>query len=369
MSAAALLRPRRRTLALLIAALILLVWVARAVTPRAVLAALQQLTPVELLALLAINLLIFASFAGRWWVFLRAQGHAIAYTRLLAYRLTAFGISYFTPGPHFGGEPYQVLAVVRGHQTPPAAAIAAVTLDKVLEMLVNFAFLAAGVLLLLTQGHDLGHILGAGPAVQLAVYLLLLLALPAGLLAALGRGRHPLSEALRRLDRLAGRLPKRQQGHAGMIPPIWLVTLRRSEAQAGLLCREHPRALWAALAVSFLSWLGVIGEFWLLTAVLGLQLTPVEAITALVAARLAILLPLPAGLGALEAGLALATRGLGLDPSIGVALSLLIRARDTLFGLLGLWLGSVQLWQLAAPMAPDLGPPANIDRQNPASPA
>lgn len=369
MSAAALLRPRRRTLALLIAALLLLVWVSRAVTPRAVPAALQQLTPVEGLALLALNLLIFAGFTGRWWIFLRAQGHAIAYTRLLVYRLTAFGISYFTPGPHFGGEPYQVLAAVRGHQTPPAAAIAAVTLDKVLEMLVNFAFLAAGVFLLLTQRPVLGHDLGAGLAAQLAVYVLLLLALPAGLLAALGRGRHPISGTLRRLDRLAGRLWKRQQGRAGIVPALWLVTLRRSEAQAGLLCRRHPRALWAALAVSFLSWLGVIGEFWLLTAVLGLRLTPLEAATALVAARLAILLPLPAGLGALEAGLALAARGLGLDPGVGIALSLLIRSRDTLFGLLGLWLGGLRFWQLAAPIAPEFGPPAGIDRQNPAPPA
>ncbi|NMD35447.1 MAG: UPF0104 family protein, partial [Planctomycetes bacterium] len=55
------------------------------------------------------------------------------------------------------------------------------------------------------------------------------------------------------------------------------------------------------MGASALSWLAIIGEFWLMTDVLGLGLTLPQAITALVAARVAILLPLPAALGALEA--------------------------------------------------------------------
>ena len=127
---AALLRPWRRTLALLSVALFLLWWVARTVTLSAVLAAFRELTPLELLALLVVNVLIFATFTGRWWVFLRAQGHAVAYVRLLAYRLTAFGISYFTPGPHFGGEPYQVYIVARRHGVPTADAVAAKSQER-----------------------------------------------------------------------------------------------------------------------------------------------------------------------------------------------------------------------------------------------
>lgn len=373
MTTPALLRPR--TLALLGVALLLLWWVARSVSLHVLLATLQELTALELSALLAVNLLIFATFAGRWWIFLRAQGHPIAYGRLLVYRLTAFGISYFTPGPHFGGEPYQVYITVRGHQTPPAVAIAAVTLDKALEMLTNFVFLVAGVFLLITRRGGLS----ADIELQLGVYVLLLPALPVGLLIALGRGRHPLTAALRSMDRLLGRLWRRP--HHGIIPPTWLTTLRHSEDQAGALCRHHPRALAAGIAVSLVSWIGVIGEFRLLTAVLGLELSTIEATTALVVSRLAILLPLPAGLGALEVGLVLAMRGLGLDPSIGIALSLLIRARDVLFGLLGLWLGGLQFRQWTAPprhdpvpglvpdLVPDLEPATLIDRQNPAPPA
>lgn len=365
MTAAPSLRPRLRTLALLGVVAILLWWVMRTISLRTVVETFRQMTLPELLILLAVNLLIFATFTGRWWIFLRAQGHTVAYARLLVYRLTAFGISYFTPGPHFGGEPYQVFATVRGHGTPPTAAIAAVTLDKVLEMLVNFAFLCAGVFLILTQRNRFDTAIEA----QFAVYALLLLALPAGLMVALARGRHPLSALLAGVDRLAGLYRLRAHPRSGIVPPTWLITLRHSEDQMGRLCRQHPRALMGALAVSLLSWVGVIGEFWLLTLVLGLDLSLLEATTALVASRFAILLPLPAGLGALEAGLVLAMRSLGLDPSIGLALSLLIRARDVLFSLLGLWLGGIQLWQLAAPIAPSLDPTAAVERPNPVPPA
>jgi uncharacterized protein (TIRG00374 family) len=335
-------------LLLLVLGLLLLGWVLAAVSLQDVLAVLAELTWSELAALALLNALIFASFTARWWILLRVQGYPVAFRHLLAYRLTAFGISYFTPGPHFGGEPYQVYAVVRRHQAPTPVAVAAVTLDKLLEMLLNFVFLAAGVLLLLVHRRGLPLWLEQ----QLALTALLLLMLPLGLLAALALDRRPLSRLLAVLERLAHRLwPQQSTARREpwpLIPNRWQSAARRSEAQMTLLCRHHPGAMLAAIGVSVVSWLMLIGEFWLLTAVLGLRLPVIDAVTALVAARIAILLPLPAGLGALEASQALAMTSLGLDPGIGVAMSLLLRARDVLLGLLGLWIGGVQHWRSAA---------------------
>jgi hypothetical protein len=50
-------------------------------------------------------------------------------------------------------------------------------------------------------------------------------------------------------------------------------------------------------------------------------------------------------LGTLEASQLLAFAAIGLNPAIGVSLSLLIRARDVLLGGLGLWWGSRRLPQ------------------------
>ena len=60
----------------------------------------------------------------------------------------------------------------------------------------------------------------------------------------------------------------------------------------------------------------------------------------LTAARVAILLLLPGALGILEASQILAFSALGLNPVIGISVSLLIRARDVLLGTVGIWWGS-----------------------------
>jgi uncharacterized membrane protein YbhN (UPF0104 family) len=57
--------------------------------------------------------------------------------------------------------------------------------------------------------------------------------------------------------------------------------------------------------------------------------------------RLAFLVPLPGGLGALEASQTFALAALGFQPALGIALSLLIRARDIILGAAGLALAAV----------------------------
>jgi hypothetical protein len=141
-----------------------------------------------------------------------------------------------------------------------------------------------------------------------------------------------------------------------VLPRRWRNVVEQSEAQAGLLCRAQPRMVWAALGISGLCWIAIAGEFWLMAALLGFRLPALDAVTALVAARIAILLPLPAGLGALEASQALAMHSLGLAPAAGIAISLLIRARDVLLGLAGLWLGGARFWQ-SQPTSLDAGAP------------
>jgi uncharacterized protein (TIRG00374 family) len=296
-------------------------------------ARLRLLQPTQILALVAANLVVLSTFSARWWLLLYAQGYVLPYHKLMGYRLVAFAVSYFTPGAHFGGEPLQVYFVSSRHQVPVHASLTAVLLDKTLEMLANFTFLVIGVLLILRPQVVPG--VGQG---QLLFYSLLLLLIPATLLVALAFGRRPLTGTLRLADRAWQRLAGRG------VPPHIYQTAAQSEEQSTVLFRRRPLILLLAAGASALSWLGIIGEFWLMTYVLQLDLTLPEAITALLAARVAILLPMPAGLGALEASQVLAMRVLGLPASAGVTLSILIRARDVLLGLVGLGLGWMVLW-------------------------
>lgn len=295
--------------AALVLGLAALAWALRDVPFTAVLAQLQAVSPLMLAALTALNLGILWLFGLRGWLLARALEAPLPLGRQFLYRLAAFSVSYFTPGTQFGGEPLHVHFLRRFHGMHSGQAWAVVAVDRLIESSVNFAFLSAGVLWMLLQGQHFlpGWALALPPALTLLPFLWLL---------SLCRGWHL---------------------------PLKIARLREAETQAGALCREHPGALVLALVVSLLTWGTLIGEYALMLAALGFHLTPGELVLTMTAARLAFLVPVPGGMGALEASQVWALTQAGYSPAAGLSLSLLIRGRDISFGLLGLagaaWLG------------------------------
>jgi uncharacterized protein (TIRG00374 family) len=300
-----------------------LIWLALRAVPLAdIWATVSRLAWWEMLILTTINTLALLAFSGRWWAILRAQRVRIPYFMLSSYRLAAFAVSYFTPGPQLGGEPLQVLLLRRRHQVPDSTAAASVGLEKLIELVVNFTFLAVG-LAVTVESLFTANGMSGGRAIALAVGLL---ALPLGYLLALRFNRLPLSG-------LADQLPGRFSRLADAI--------RTSEAEASHLCRTQPMSLVWALYFSLASWAILLFEYWLMIRFLGLPLTPAQVVGLITAARVATLLPMPASLGTLEASQMWMLGSMGFDPTIGLGLSLLIRGRDVAFGLLGLWWGGV----------------------------
>ncbi len=262
---------------------------------------------------------------------MRATAPNINFWPFLGYRLTAFGISYFTPGPQIGGEPYQILILKKNHGLSSARASAAVVMDKLLEFLANFIFLALG-LFALTRSGLWAKVAAPGWMIFPLVALLLWPPLHIGLLT---RQIHPLSAALNLIRRLPG-----LRGRAAPQRILRLLTV--SEQLAATFCHRHLAFLLAALTVSLLAWLGMWAEYALMVSFLQIRLAPLEILSALTLARLAFLAPLPAGLGALEASQALALTALGWPAAAGISLSLLMRARDLLLGAAGLLLTTIK---------------------------
>jgi len=270
---------------------------------------------------------LVVSFSSRWWLILRGQGHRRSYRSLVGYRLAGFGITYFTPGPQLGGEPLQVYLLTHRENVPITSAVASVTLDKLLELLSSFTFLIIGVATILASG-----ILGKESNYLLLLLPIGLLFLPAGYLLSLWKGRQPATKLIRWL---ADRFPGSQR--LARLP----ASMQAAEKEAGRFFQDHPGTILAALFISLLIWVLVVLEFGLALRFLGLHLTLPEVIILLTAARLAFLLPIPAGIGTLETGQMLAMGLIGASPAIGLSLSLLIRVRDTALGSLGLWLGGL----------------------------
>jgi len=306
----------------------LLLWLALRQVPLAeVWSALRQLEAGQILALMGLNLGIILLMGSRWWLIMRAQGYSIPYLLACLYHTVSFGVSYFTVGPQLGGEPVQVYFLQKRHAVPGAAAVASVSLDKILELLANLAFLLLGLLVMLQAGLFLdlapvqALVIMAGPFLLLLAYTL-----------AIWRGATPLG-------RLLGRLARSQ--NAGS----WLHRLQKgaseAERQIGQFCQRKPWTVLLASGISVVVWAGMLLEYWVMLSFVGVSVNLSSTVAVMTLAQIAFLFPLPGGLGALEASLVLAMQSLGLSPALGIGAGLLIRARDLSIGGLGLLAGSL----------------------------
>jgi uncharacterized protein (TIRG00374 family) len=300
----------------------LLWWALRNVPLIEIWDALRGLKLWQIGVLLTLNVLVLVSMTARWWVILHTEHPNIPFLQLVRYRLAVFGLSYFTPGPQVGGEPLQVIYLQRDHGVTFARATAAVIMDKLLEFLANFILLAFG----LTAAVRVGLVAREGTqAIGSLIPLAAILLWPLVHLVLLYQGRYPVSAVVR----AAMSLTKKQK---------WMRLIIVSERMAGGFTRRHPRALLAALGFSLFAWAGMSTEYFMMAGFLQGQLSAEQTLAALTAALFAFLMPLPGGLGALEASQVYVMTAFGHPAAIGIGISLLMRARDILNGGLGLLL-------------------------------
>ena len=306
--------------------ILLLWWALRNVPFIEIWETIKQLKGWQILLLLLINAIVIALMAARWWIIVRADNRGVPFLPLVGYRLSAFGVSYFTPGPQVGGEPLQVIYLQKNYGLTFARATAAVIMDKLLEFLVNFILLAVGAWAVFRVGLVPDN--GGRPVLSL-IGLALVLMWPLVHIILLYNGQFPISAILRWQPFIHQR-----------VKYIRLIIV--SERMAAAFCQRHFGPMLWAIGVSFLSVAGIVAEYVLMVEFLGMQLSAVQVFAALTALQLAFLMPLPGGLGALEASQVFALGAFGQPASAAISLTLLQRARDILNGGLGLLLAGVQ---------------------------
>ena len=284
--------------------------------------ALKGLQLSQIATLLIINAFVIACMTARWWIIVRAENPSVPFFALIGYRLSVFGVSYFTLGPQVGGEALQVLYLQRNHGLTFARATSAVIMDKLLEFLVNFLLIGIGAWSIVRVGiFSNGGIRLTLSLIGLAV----LLMWPLVHILLLYSGKNPLSKIL-------FRQPFIQKKNK----TIRLIVV--AEHMASAFCRKHIGALVLSLGASVLAMLGIVLEYYLMVSFLEMKINAVQIFAALTSMQVAFLMPLPGGLGALEASQVFALGAFGQTASAAISLTLLMRARDILNGGIGLLL-------------------------------
>jgi glycosyltransferase 2 family protein len=288
--------------------------------------ALHQLQLWQIAIILAIDLIIYIFVTGRWWLIVQAENKNISYLPMIGVRVAVFGISYFTIGPQVGGEPLQVIYLQRKYRLTYTRATSTVVLDKLLELLANFILLVFG----LTGIIQAGILSRSGsPSLVSLIVLSALVAWPLIHIILLYKKIYPLSALLRAISFIRNTKTIR--------------FIRAAEHLAGRFCQRQTRALLAALLVSLIAAMGMVSEYFLMTSFLQIHLSFWQTVAAWTAGWLSFLVPLPGGLGALEASQVFALGFFGVSAASAIGVTLVMRARDLLIGGLGLLLAGRNL--------------------------
>jgi len=301
----------------------LVLWILKSLPLTTILVSVSGLSLSQWLLWSVLNLVIILVYVQRWRCLSVAAGLNITFNHLFLLRQAGQLISFITPGPQFGGEPFQVYWLWKKFSASGALAILSVALDRFFELWINFAVLLLGlVVLMLTPALGLTD----WPALAMALGLIILVLSWSGWF---------LISHQEKVSGWIKKLAQRWQHNPQLvrIDSHWDdfgTRLRR-------LIRSEKYSLCLALLYALLGWAGMIFEFWLLLRFFDIEPGFTALVLLVVAMRLAFLLPLPGGVGTLEAAMFWAFTGLGLPLTGAAAVIAMMRLRDIVVLLVGIF--------------------------------
>ncbi|HSD11528.1 MAG TPA: lysylphosphatidylglycerol synthase transmembrane domain-containing protein [Candidatus Binatia bacterium] len=298
--------------------------------------------PWRLVAFLALSVAVFLTYAKRWSIILVAMGGdrpPLPLHTLLGFRAAAHAVSAFRPSAHLSGEPMRSFLLRRRRQEW-VQAIASVVMDRMLDLT------ASSVL---------------GPAYAMVFFL--------ANDASAGAEPWVIGGMIVCFAALAGFYLHSYRGGA-------LISLlaRRGwfwQARASLESIDHEiteflrsRSFFVALALSFLAEGLIIAELWTLAAAFSWSISLSTLLGVTVGMGIAQLVPIPASIGSLEATEVGVLTLAGGSASLGLAVGLAVRMRETLWilvGLVVLYIEGLSWRSFAEVAAPTFGNRAAIE--------
>ncbi len=311
-------------------ALLLAAWLIHDLPLSTIFSSISDLTVQQWSLWLSLNLVIILVFVWRWLVLNNGLNLNLLFLDLLLLRQAGQSISFITPGPQFGGEPFQIFWLWKKFNIPPACAIQSVATDRFFELWVNFAVLLLGIFILIFSQA------GLADWFSLALIILLIMLFLSLFAWALVFHRKSVSKRILKLA-------QQWLGNSRLSKIHKHIDFSNSGFQELL---SDKAALVSALSLSVTGWLLTFVELYLVLGFFELYLDVGQFVLVLIAMRLAFLLPLPGGIGTLEAAVIWSFTVLELPITSAAALLALIRFRDLL--MLGMGLFCARLLQTKA---------------------
>lgn len=285
------------------------------------------LTWTDWLAWSGINVAVILISTQRWRELTGMLNLPATFMQLLLVRQAGQTVSFITPGPQFGGEPLQIYWLYKRFGIAVHSAVLALGLDRFYELWINFAVLILGVVLLLTPVAAMPALTESANWQEVLSILFVAVLIMTLIGWAILRRPQWISQRTENLAQRWLQNPRLQK-----IDDHWQAL--GSDLQSAV--RTQKPALLRAFVLSLLTWGCIVGEMVLVLHILDIDVTMSGVILILVATRLALLLPLPGGIGTLEASLLWSFQSLGLPTTAAVGVIALMRLRDAIVLVAGL---------------------------------
>ena len=269
--------------------------------------------------LFLVNLVILFLAVKRWQILSQIFDVEISFTRLFIIRQAGSTFSFVTPGPQFGGEPLQALWLNSGQGIPLDNTIASIGADRFIEIFINFSFLFLGILLVI-QGNIEADLSNAVLFVSLSLICLITL------LSLFFYKHRFIVSSLFSLYGLVFQKPSDKDQEQRIIASISAIFSR--------IEKEKLRVSFAIVIGAF-GWLALIFELYLMMSALNLTPDLYEIVFVMLGIRIALLMPIPGGVGTIETSLIWSFGVLGLSLVGAAGVIALNRIRDLIILALG----------------------------------
>lgn len=298
--------------------LIIFVLVFKIIDIKILFESLMEFSTFPFIAYLVVSLLMMMAGVYRWKVILKAHRVKVGFWRLFSYKISGFSLCYITPGALVGGEALRAYLLKRDN-VKFTEALSSVIIDKFFDLSIAAVFTSIGIIAVISFFDISSYI----KTIILLVTVLWVITLSFFLYGSLTR-----KGFFRHIFRFL-RLYK--------IKALSNVEEKIAETEKNIshFFLHHKKEFRRAAVMSMVLWLLMFVEYKIATVVFGYNAGFIAIFLIICMVGFSYTFPVPGGLGILEASQASLHSLIGLKAAQGVLLSLLVRARDIFWAILG----------------------------------
>ena len=281
---------------------------------------LGEISPLRLVGLLAINSLILFLSVKRWQILAQAFDIQLSLAHLFKVRQAGNTISFVTPGPQFGGEPLQLYWLSQSHEIPMDISLAILGADRFMEIFINLSILLLSVIFIFYTDIEVN-------LSKTFLFIFLTVSILTMLLVLFLRQPEWLENIFKSLfSRFTHTVSNSNESQNAS--SSWGRILTKIE-------KNKSKVILAA-TITLLGWIALLLELFMMMEALGISPNFYEVIFVMLGIRIALLMPIPGGVGTIEASLFWSFEILGLTLAGAGGLIALSRLRDVIVLFIGI---------------------------------